>query len=352
MKGTIKELGNSEIEIVGEIDAEKFDSYRTKAIRAINENLNIDGFRPGKIPEDILVQKVGEVSIMEEMAEMALRDLYPKFVLENNIEAIGRPEISITKVAKGNPLEFKIKTAVMPKIEIADYKNIAKDSWTESLKEKIEVSEKEIEDVITEVRKARAKKPEHTCTDEKCGDEHKKEEPVLPELTDDFVKSIGNFTDVKDFREKLKKNIELEKEGAKNERTRTQILDKIIEKTEIKVPKVLLENEINQVISEIRGKIEQLGLEFDKYLEQIKKTETDIRKEAEEPATKRVKYKLVLKTIAKEENIKVPEEEVMKEVDNLLKYYENADFNSAKMYIEDVLTNERVFQLLDDQKIK
>jgi len=107
---------------------------------------------------------------------------------------------------------------------------------------------------------------------------------------------------------------------------------------------------VDQVVSEIKGKMNQIGLEFENYLKQINKTIADIRKEAEEPATKRVKYKLVLRTIAKEENIVIPEEEVLAEVEKLLKYYENADFNSAKMYVEDIMTNEKVFELLDNQK--
>lgn len=240
----------------------------------------------------------------------------------------------------------------MPKLKIADYKGISKDVWGEASKEKIEVSDKELNDVIDEIRKSRGKKKEHSCEDEKCTEGHSKEEAdvEMPELTDEFVKTVGNFTSVEDFKEKLKKNIGLEKESAKNEKGRTQILDKIIEKTEIKVPKVLLENEVDQVVSEIKGKMDQIGLEFENYLKQINKTITDIRKEAEEPATKRVKYKLVLRTIAKEENIVIPEEEVLAEVEKLLKYYENADFNSAKMYVEDIMTNEKVFELLDGQK--
>ncbi|MEI6296603.1 MAG: trigger factor [bacterium] len=352
MKGKIKELENSEIEITAEIDALLFASYRDKALKALNKDIAMDGFRAGHIPEEMIIQKLGEIGILEEAAEIALRELYPKFVIENNIDAIGRPEISITKIAKGNPLEVVIKTAVMPKFEVADYKKIAKKVWTELSKEKTEATEKEVETVIDEIRKSRVKKDEHTCVDEKCKEDHKgdKKEVELPEVTDDFVKTIGNFKDVADFKDKIKKNLELEKENAKRESGRTKILEKIAEDIKVKIPKVLVDNEVKQILSEMKGRVEQIGLEFDKYLEQIKKTEADIKKEAEEPAEKRVKFKLILKSIAKTEEIKVPEDEVMKEVENLLKYYEGADFTSAKMYVEDTMTNDKVFELLDNQK--
>ena len=58
---------------------------------------------------------------------MALNEHYPKIIEEEKIDAISRPEISITKLARKNPLGFKIKTAVLPEIKLPDYKNIAKD---------------------------------------------------------------------------------------------------------------------------------------------------------------------------------------------------------------------------------
>lgn len=354
MEGTIKKLDNSEIEIIGKIDATKFASYKQKAVKAISENINLDGFRKGHVPEDVLIKEIGEMTILEEMAESALRDAYPKFILENKIEAIGRPNISITKIAKDNPLEFKIITAVMPEIGSTSHKDISKSVWTELSKEKMDVTDKEVEDVIMEIRKARAKKPEgHKCEDEKCSEDHSdktKTEAPLPELNDEFVKSIGNFANVEDFKQKIKTNVGIEKESAKKEKARGMILDKIIEKTKFTIPDVLVKGETNQILHELKGKIEQLGLDFTEYLRQTNKTEDDIRKEAKEPAEKRVKYKLILKAIAKEENIQVPQEEVMKEVENLMKYYEGADMESAKTYVEDTMINEKVFELLESGK--
>lgn len=366
MQATIKKLENSEIEITGSLSAEKFASYKSKALKTINDNFELAGFRKGHIPEEVLVQKVGEMAILEEMAETALRELYPKFIIDNKIEAIGRPDISITKIAKDNPLEFKIKTAVMPEVGDTNYKNAAKAVWKELENESLEASDKEVDDVIMEVRKARAKKSseptetskevfasEHKCEGDKCTDHHndkKNEEAPLPELNDEFVKTIGNFTGVEDFKKKIKENIKLEKEHARKEKARTQILDKIIEKVKFVIPEALLKGEVNQILHELRGKIEQLGLDFNEYLKQTKKTEEDVKKEAKEPAEKRVKYKLILKAIAKEENVQVEEDEVMKEVENLTKYYEGVDVPTAKAYVEDTLINEKVFELLDNSK--
>ncbi|MBU2219111.1 trigger factor family protein [Patescibacteria group bacterium] len=147
MQIEINKLPDSEIEITGEISAGDFESCREQTIKELSENIQIDGFRPGKIPEKILIEKIGEQAIMERMAEIALQKEYFKIIEEKNIQAIGRPEIIITKIARNNPLGFKLKTAVMPEIELPDYKKIANEAMEEKEikareKKRIEVLEK------------------------------------------------------------------------------------------------------------------------------------------------------------------------------------------------------------------
>ena len=132
MQVKIKKLPKSEIEIEGELENELFENYFAKALKTLGENLKLDGFRKGKIPENVLLSNIPEISILEKMAEMALSEHYPKIIEGEKIDAIGRPEISITKVGVGSPLEFKVKTALLPEVKLADYKKIAK---TENAKE-------------------------------------------------------------------------------------------------------------------------------------------------------------------------------------------------------------------------
>ncbi|MEK7080836.1 MAG: trigger factor family protein, partial [Patescibacteria group bacterium] len=104
MQVSVKKLPKSEIEIEGELEAPLFESYFAKALKKIGETLKLDGFRKGKIPESVLLSKVPEISILEKMAELALGEHYPKIIESEKIDAISRPEISITKLARQNPL--------------------------------------------------------------------------------------------------------------------------------------------------------------------------------------------------------------------------------------------------------
>ena len=122
----IKLLPNSEVEIIGEISAEIFMSGRNKAIKEFSEKVEMDGFRKGKIPEDILIKNLGMQVVLEKMAVIALEKEYPKIINEHKIRAIGRPEITLTKLAENNPLGFKVTTSILPKITLPDYKKIAR----------------------------------------------------------------------------------------------------------------------------------------------------------------------------------------------------------------------------------
>ncbi len=354
IKIKVNKLPKSEVEIEGELEAEKFESYFSKAVKKIGENLEIDGFRKGKVPENVLLAKIPEARILEEMAELALAEYYPKILEENKIDAISRPEISIVKLARKNPLGFKIKTAILPEIKLPDYKSIAKKIISEITPEEknTEVTDKEMEDTIMDIRRSRAPKVhmaeahEHK-EGEKC--EHENKEPELPEFNDEFVKALGPFKDVEDFKNKLKENIKLEKENKLKEKTRLKIIEKIIEESKMDLPEVLIEAETDKILYRMESDIAQMGLKFEDYLKHINKKVEDLRKDFRADGEKKAKFALVINEIGKTEKITADPEEVAKEVAMILEHYKEADPERAQMHAENVLTNEKIFQFLESQ---
>ena len=91
----------------------------------ISKEIKIEGFRPGKAPLDVLKAKIGEASIIEEGARIAINKTIDKVIKENMKEGqpVGQPQVNITKLAPENPLEYKIVFAVIPEITLGDYKN-------------------------------------------------------------------------------------------------------------------------------------------------------------------------------------------------------------------------------------
>jgi trigger factor len=153
MKHSIKKNPGSKVEIEIEISPEELDAFFEKAVFRLGENLEMEGFRKGKVPKDIVEKKIGKEAIMVEAADMAVQENYRKVVLENNIEAISKPEVEIIKLAQGNPFIFKANVSVLPEVALPDYKKIA----SQVKKNKVIIEEKEIEDSLNWLKKSRAK---------------------------------------------------------------------------------------------------------------------------------------------------------------------------------------------------
>ncbi len=349
----IKKLEKSQVEITGEVAADIFASYWGKALNSLSKDVKIDGFRPGHVPEDVLIKQVGEPMILDTAAEMALQAEYPKIIVENKIDAIGRPSVSITKLAKGNPLGYKIVVAVIPEITLPDYKKISKEIFDEAKAKPVEVTEKEIDDLIADIRRRRAHM-EKVAAEEAEGKKHehseaenKVDESTLPAFDDAFVKTLGNFENVVDFREKMKKNLQVEKESMAKESARYKVIEAVNEKSQMDIPEILVDNELKKGIAQMQDEVEQAGLDFEEYLKNVKKTVEEIKAESRPKAEKSVRYNLILKTIAKKEGVKVPEEEISKEAERLVSMYNGADLDAAKVYVEDILINNMVFKFLE-----
>lgn len=347
---TLNSLPERELEILGAISAEKMSVCREKALEKFKKEIEIPGFRKGNAPSALVAQKIGEMKLMEEAAEIALSEEYPNILEENKIDAIGRPEISITKIGIGSDLEFKIKTALMPDVKLSDYKKITKEINGKEDKE-IDVTEKEIDEVINDIRQNIAHDKVHK--EASGGDTHnhrKVEDNDLPEITDDFVKTLGDFKNVEDFKKKIQENIKREKELKEKDKNRVEILEKIIAESKIDLPKIIIEGELDKMSAQFKDDIGKSGVSFEDYLKHIKKTEEDMRKEWTETATKRAKSQIILNEISKIEKIEAKEEDIKREMEYILQHHKEADRFRVRMYVETFLTNELVFQFLEGQK--
>ncbi len=337
MKIEIKKLPKSEVEIIGTLPAEDFEKFRAGAMKHVAEYVKLPGFRPGHVPENILATTMGEMPILEEMAERALDEHYPAILRENKIDAIGRPNITITKLAKNNPFEFKIQVAVLPEITLPDYKKIAAE------KTKIEpatVTDEDVEKVITDIKRQHAApKPD---TEGEAED--------LPLLDEELLKSLGDFKTVEELKEKIKENLGKEKEQRSREMRRMEILKSVTEKTEVELPDVLVRSELERMLSQFKYDVSQMGIKFEDYLKHVKKTEDNIRQEWEKDAENKAKGQLVLSKIAQAEKLTPDETVVEIQVKQLMEHYADADELNTRAYVKMVLTNEKVFDFLEGVK--
>ncbi|MEK9178040.1 MAG: trigger factor [Patescibacteria group bacterium] len=251
----LKQSEKSTIEIAGSISAEIWEKYRVQALKNVNESITIDGFRKGMVPENILIAKVGEMALLEEMAEMAISKAYFDIIIDNKIGAIGRPNIQLTKLAKGNPLEFKIVTAVIPEVELPDYKKIAQeeirkrnpDDEKSTEKEKINTAREKRRISITDAisNASTVELPEIMVESEL----HRTEAQFKADIERMNVK-------LEDYLKHAKKTIEeIRKEWrphAKKKAKLQLILNAIANKENIKPDPKEVENEVNHILEHYR----------------------------------------------------------------------------------------------------
>jgi len=341
-----KKLDNSEVEIECEIGHEEVVCYRSKAIESLQKELNLPGFRPGHVPENMIIQHIGEQGLLAEMAELAINDSYSNIIVESKQNFISMPDVQITKIAIGNPINFKISGQVMPEVELTDYKKIAK-SENGKKEESTEVTEKEIAETIEQIRTNYAQR-NHTHAE---GEKHKEGEKLdLPEINDEFVTKLGDFKDVADFNIKLKEGLQKEKEFKAKDKKRLAIIEEIINKSKITLPKLLVDSELQKMQAQFTDDIARVGLKVEDYLKHIKKTWEDLKKEWLPDAEKRAKLQLILSKIALDEKIEPEKSVVDKEVEQLMKTYKDAKEDRTRAYVEMVLTNEKVFEYLENIK--
>ena len=119
-------LKGSEVEIEAELDFEEVKKHRAKAVAKIQKGLELPGFRPGHVPEKMIIEKIGDLAIWEEAVEIALQPSIMDIIEEGKYNFFGQPQTTVMKIAEGNPVEFKIRLVILPEVTLADYKKIAK----------------------------------------------------------------------------------------------------------------------------------------------------------------------------------------------------------------------------------
>lgn len=337
---TITKLPGSMVEIKGELAWDAFATYEKASFKHLAAMLEIDGFRKGNVPEAMAKKHIPDDILLTDMAERAMQEYYPMIIKEEKLDLIGRPDLSITKIARDNPLGFSVTAAMLPDITLPDYKKLAKKAEAIATPE---TTEEDIDKVVEDLRQMRAYGHVHGPADDHAHDEE------LPEVNDEFAKSFGNFESVAQMREKIRENVIREKDQESKDKRRIAIMESIIAETTFDVPAIVLESEQLKMLSQIEADVARAGFTLDAYLTQTQKTKEGLMKEFAPEAEKRARFQLVINAIARDAQIAPSEEEVEKEAAHMMQTYPGADKARAMAYADMVMTNEQTLSMLESQ---
>lgn len=180
------------------------------------------------------------------------------------------------------------------------------------------------------------------------------QERQIPEINDEFAKSLGDFENLGALKKNMREGLEHERKYKMQEQKRSEYIEKIIESTEADLPEILVHDEIHKMFHEFEHQIQSMGLKMDEYLKQIKKSKEDLEQDWEPSAVKRVKSALALTKIVKMEEITVDAKEIESEMNKTMQYYKNVkdtekniDMERLYNYTKGMLENEKVFEMLE-----
>lgn len=346
---TVEKLPASRVKISVEIPFKDLDQYKEKALEEIAKNIEVDGFRKGNVPVEVAAKKVGSMAVLSEMADMAISHAYPTILMEEKIDAIGRPAVVITKLAEGNPLAFTIETDVIPSLEIADYKKLAKKHLAK--KPDVTVEQKEIDEAFATLRKIRhqSKLAQETedATQVPAMDDIKLED--IPELTDEDAQAFGDFKTIADFTKELTKNMEDEKLQKETAKIESEFLDALVKESTVDLPAIIVDHEVSTMIARFEYDLMQSGATFEDYLKNTNKTKDHVKADMREGAIHRATMQMIINDIAIKEDLKADEAMLTKELEHFNQTYKDQkDYSEdrAKAYLETVWLNKAVMDFL------
>ncbi|HEX8743771.1 MAG TPA: trigger factor [Thermoleophilaceae bacterium] len=119
------ELDESRVRVEVEVAPETLERELQSAARALGNDLKIPGFRKGKVPPQVVLQRIGREAVLDEAVRRALPGWYERAIGDARVAAVGDPSVDLESLpSKGEPLQFSIEVAVRPKAKLGDYRGV------------------------------------------------------------------------------------------------------------------------------------------------------------------------------------------------------------------------------------
>ena len=149
--------------------------------------------------------------------------------------------------------------------------------------------------------------------------EVKKEE--LPEINDDFAVDVSVHDTLEEYKADIRKMLEEAAEGAAEYDGKNNIMEKLVAANDFDIPQVMVDNEVQNMLSEYEQQLSQNGISLEMYASFMGKDVEGLKEDLKGDAVNRIKSRLLTKAVAKAENLEASEEEIQKEFEDMAKQY-------------------------------
>ena len=124
MDARLEKIEKSEAYLEIEVDAATIEEGLEKAYRKVVKQVNVPGFRKGRVPRELLEAHFGKEVLYEDALEFVIPEAYEKAIQELKIEVLAQPEFDIGEIKSGEALQFKVKVAVKPEVKLGQLEGL------------------------------------------------------------------------------------------------------------------------------------------------------------------------------------------------------------------------------------
>lgn len=150
MSAKFEKLEGNQGKLTVEVDAETFNKALDQAFKKVVKQVNVPGFRKGRVPRPIFEQRFGVEALYQDALDIVLPEAYTKAVEETSIEPVSQPEIDIEQIGKNEALIFTAEVTLKPEVKLGEYKGL------EVEKVDTEVTDEDVENELKELQKRHA----------------------------------------------------------------------------------------------------------------------------------------------------------------------------------------------------
>jgi trigger factor len=152
METTVKELPDSRVRVDVDVDPKDVEGSIARTAQELGKDMKLPGFRKGKVPAEMVVQRLGRQTVLTQALESSLGDWYERAMVESGVNPVGDPKLDLSDLPEeGKPLRFSIEVAVRPAAEVGEYKGV------EVGRDEPEVPEDAVENEINRLREGFAR---------------------------------------------------------------------------------------------------------------------------------------------------------------------------------------------------
>ncbi|MGY1745019.1 trigger factor [Blastococcus sp. SYSU D00695] len=330
MKSTIEELGPTRVRMAIEVPWGDLDHAFGEVYKELRNQVRIPGFRPGKVPNRILDQRVGRPAVLEQVVNHAVPEVYSEVVRENQVRVIGQPDIEVTKLEDNQVLEFTAEVDVAPQLELPEL-----DALAVSVDD-VEVTDEEIDQQVSVMRErfamlnaveraaqdgdyvsidleakldgevledgttsgmsyevgsgqlmeglddairglsvdeaktfetALLNGPDAGKTAEVTVTVRSVKEKELPELDDEFASTASEFDTLAELRDDVRSRLSRTKVLQQGAQARDKLVEHLLETVEVPLPENLVEREVEWRNNAMSQELQKAGMDWDGYLQ-------------------------------------------------------------------------------------